>query len=48
MVTDNSILPPIHRLDSDEMISATGVSTTLTEDIADTAEPQPPVLLIST
>ena len=48
VVTDNSILPPIHRLDSDELIVATGSSTTLTVDIADTAELQPPVLLIST
>ena len=40
VVASNSILPPIHRLGSIELISATGSSTTLTVDTSDVAEPQ--------
>ena len=40
VVTDNSILPPIHRLESEELIVASGSSTTLTVDTDDTTEPQ--------
>ena len=42
VVTDKSILPPTHSLESVELINATGSSTTVTVETADVTGLQPP------